>query len=166
MKVNKKFFFKKQSIILVVSLVIILGLFIYLELNNSTLEKYVNNAFPNATLHKINYDDSLVLFSWSDNNQYFLGKVMNVGRYYFNLYDEDDWVKDDELFLLKISYMKDIGNVVWGYFNFAEKVSRVELEYINAKNGLKYEQSFTVEKNGYFEYLPTEILNENFSYTQ
>lgn len=152
--------FKRGLFAIVLLLVVSL---IYLQKNCSTIEKYLSRTFSNVTIHKIDYSKNLVLFSEgnAEGRQYILARFRNFKGYYFDLYDEEGWTYDGS-YLLLVSYKHGIGNVIWGTFNNNDRIERIELEYKDAKSKAIYPQKITIKNNTYFEYLPKELINENF----
>lgn len=139
----------------------------YLELNNTSVEKYIDNNYADAKVQKIDYSENLILFSTGNGNQYFLGQISKLGKYYFNFHNEDAWVVQQPQMLI-VSFIEDVGNVAWGFFDFdnsSNEVHRIELEYKSTENNLEYTQDFIVDNCAFFEYLPQEILSADLSYT-
>jgi len=154
----------KKSVIyfMILSIGLLIGAISYLEVNNTTIDKYINNQFVNAKVYKVDNDKKLLLFSSSNDKQYIFGKIRKIGRYYFDIHDEDGWAINDEPFLFVISHKKGIGNIVWGVFNLNSDAKKIELQFQHTENELVYSQEVTVEDNAYFQYLPDELINENF----
>lgn len=156
---------RKSFYILALLLVIVIGSIVYLEMNNTSVEKYIDNNYTDAEVQKIDHAENLILFSNGNKRQYIFGKIRKFGRYYFDVNSEFALASEAPDVMI-ISYMKDIGNVVWGFFNIENEVNKVEIVYKNSQNDSLYAQTILVDDHAYFDFIPKEILNDNFSYVQ
>lgn len=158
---------KRKRLVPVFGAIIIalIAVFIYLEFNYSSIEKTIENNYESAKIYKVDDSDNLVLFSTNDDKQYYFGMLKKIGPFYFQSEIVDNWVKAQPHVLI-ISYIKDIGNIVWGFFDLEGDLYRIEIEYYNSTSSIEYQQTIVLSDKLFFDSMPKNLTNTDFSSEQ